>query len=92
MTLPTDPFLLREQSMLQTINGIDVVGNNIYLAGDFGLKILQVDSAQQLREVIDIDAAELGGVPTRVARSGSDLWLLQPDAGNAQRVERRAAA
>ncbi|PCJ97895.1 MAG: hypothetical protein COA42_24470, partial [Alteromonadaceae bacterium] len=87
LTLPTDPLLLSEHRYLDLLHGMSVEGDTLYLVGDFGLKILRLDASRELETIQEIDAAVLGGVPTRVVKHNSLLWLLLPEQANAVAIE-----
>lgn len=81
LTLPAEPLLLTELSMglEQTINGIAVSDDLVYLSGVFGLKIYRLQPDRTLLELKNISASVLGGEATSLSIYKDVLRVMVPN-------------
>jgi len=81
ITLAAEPLLLNDYTLdaNSVINGLTVSDGLIYISGDFGIRIYQELPDRKLLNIRQIDVAQLGGIPSKLAVDEDKLRVMLPD-------------
>ncbi|HHO59355.1 MAG TPA: hypothetical protein ENJ64_03865, partial [Thiotrichales bacterium] len=79
-TLPTEPLLLAELELPAGIRSVNFHDQRLYVSGDFGVMIYQLDGERKLRKVKLISRDFLGGGAVQSIVSARSLFVLVPAA------------
>ncbi|MGD9164002.1 MAG: IPT/TIG domain-containing protein, partial [Chromatiales bacterium] len=81
VTLAADPLLLHELSFPETLTGLVVEDDLVYVAGGFGVRILRLQVDRTLVELSQIDTTALGGTPSVLDVTAETLRVMLPSEG-----------